>query len=339
MASLDLRVGNLTAAPGQKVQGYLDVPGTAFAVPVTLINGAQPGKTVVILSGIHGGEYAGIETAIRLAATLAPDELCGRVILAHPVNTAAFFERRQYVHPADGKNLNRVFPGRADGTASERIACAVSEQLFREADFVMDLHGGDIHEALTPFVVYAGGAAPQANLLAEAAARSTGLPYLIRADYPGTTFGTAGQMGIPAILVELGQCGRWSEVDVNAYLGAVHNVLQYLEVLPGAPEPPGREPAYLTQFRTTTAVVEGCWYPSVAAGDAVKAGDRLGELRDVFANVLHTCHADQDGVVLVLITSLAVGAGDPIFAIGSAPPAGGSGEEGSCLATSPAGSC
>ena len=339
MAAGVLLVGDLTAAPGEKARGHFVVRGTELAFPLTLINGAQPGKTVVILSGIHGGEYVGIETAIRLAATLAPDELCGRVILAHPVNTGAFFERRQYVHPADGKNLNRVFPGRADGTASERIACAVTEQLFREADFVMDLHGGDIHEALAPFVVYTGGASPQANLLAEAAARCTGMPYLIRADYPGTTFGTASQMGIPAILIELGQCGRWSEEDVNAYLSGIGNALRYLEVLPGAPEPRGREPVYLTTFRTTTAAEEGCWYPSVAVGDAVKAGDRVGELRDVFSNALHTYHADQDGVVLVLITSLAVGAGDPIFAIGSAPPASGSGEEGSCLDTSPAGSC
>ncbi len=339
MASLDLRVGNLTAAPGQKVQGYLDVPGTAFAVPVTLINGPKPGRTVVIPSGVHGGEYPGIETAIRLAAGLQPAELSGCIILAHPVNTGAFYARVQYIVPADGKNLNRVFPGRADGSASERLAFAITEQLLRQADFVMDLHGGDIHEALAPFVIYSAAGSPQANATAEDAALYMGIPYLICAHYPGTTFAAAAQLGIPGFLAELGQCGRWSEDEVEAYVRGVRNALRYLEVLPGAPMAPEREPVYFSQFQTTTAAEQSCWYPAVAAGDAVRTGDRVGELRDVFANVLHTCHADRDGVVLVLTTSLAVGAGDPIFAIGSAPPTSGSGEEGSCLDTSPAGSC
>lgn len=315
MAADLLRVGDMTAAPGEKVRGYLAVPGTEPAIPLTLIHGARAGKAVVILSGIHGGEYVGIETAIRFAATLEPGELRGRVLVAHPVNLAAFFDRRQYVHPADGKNLNRVFPGRADGTAAERIAFAVTEQLFRQADFVIDLHGGDIHEALMPFVVCSGGESPQVAALAEDAARRTGLPYLTRVDHPGASFGAAGVLGIPAILMELGQCGRWSADEVDAYTAALRNVLRHLEMLPGTAEPP-RAPVYLSGLNTVVAAESGCWHPCVAVGDRVAAGDAIGEMRDVFGRALRRYAATQAGVILVLVTSLAVGAGESLFAVG-----------------------
>lgn len=326
MSSALLEVGSLRASPGQKVQGYLAVPGGNDAIPVTLVNGARPGNTVVILSGIHGGEYAGIETAIRLAAELRPEELSGAVILAHPVNTPAFYARRQYIYPPDGKNLNRMFPGRTDGSPSEQVAAAISEHLFRQADFVMDLHGGDIHEGLAPFVIHSTSGTPDLKALAENAARHLGFPYLIGADYPGTTFGTAGEMGIPGFLAELGQCGRWSEGEVASYINGVRNVLRYLQVLPGAPVAPDREPVRLSQFRTTSAAESGCWYPFVAVGDRVTAGSLVGEMRDFFGHPLRTYQAGQDGVVLVLIQSLAVPLGDPLFAIGGAGPAAGAGK-------------
>jgi len=312
-----LKVGSLIAERGEKVQGTLGIPDSDLKIPVTLLNGKGTGKTVVILSGIHGGEYPGIETAIRLAAVLRSEELTGRVILVHPVNTAAFFARQQYIHPGDGKNLNRVFPGQANGTASDKIAYAITNELFSQADFVMDLHGGDLHEALTPFVIFSNGGSSEVNQVSDAAAKLMGIRYLIGSNFSRTTFGTAGQMGIPGFLAELGQCGSWSEEEVGAYMKGILNVLKYLRLLPGQVEPMIDEVDYLAEFHTVTAQESGCWYPSVQIGDAVKAGTRIGEMRDFFSNPLATYSADQDGIVLVLVKSLAIHALDPIFAIGS----------------------
>lgn len=82
----NLSIGTLAAAPGEKVQGLLPIPHTEIEVPVTLINGAGSGKTVLITSGIHSCEYVGIEAAIQLAGELEPESLSGRLILIHPVN-------------------------------------------------------------------------------------------------------------------------------------------------------------------------------------------------------------------------------------------------------------
>ena len=91
----EFKVGSLVAAEGTKVQGYLEVPGTPVKMPITLINGVNEGKTVVITGGTHGGEYPGVETSIRLAKTLDPQEVSGQIAIVHPVNVPAFALKRR----------------------------------------------------------------------------------------------------------------------------------------------------------------------------------------------------------------------------------------------------
>ena len=92
-----LQVGELCAAAGEKKQGYLEVAGTPVKMPVTLINGVKEGKTVLITGGTHGGEYPGVETAIRLACLLQPEEISGQMIIVHPCNVPAFLAKLQYI--------------------------------------------------------------------------------------------------------------------------------------------------------------------------------------------------------------------------------------------------
>lgn len=117
-----------------------------YSMPITVVNGAFDGPTVLITSGIHGGEYPGIQTAIELSNELDAAKIHGQVILIHPVNTQAFKARVSYCVPQDGKNINRVFPGRKDGTLAEQTAYVVSEEFQSRADYYLDLHGGDLHE-------------------------------------------------------------------------------------------------------------------------------------------------------------------------------------------------
>ncbi|HET9001000.1 MAG TPA: succinylglutamate desuccinylase/aspartoacylase family protein, partial [bacterium] len=146
-------VGPLRAAPGTKVTGFLDVPGTPIRMPVTLIRGPAPGPVLSVTAGVHGGEYPGIEAAIQTAASLDPAGIRGAVIIVHIVDVPSFHGRNIYVCPLDGKNPNRVFPGDPAGTASERLAHTVFTEVISRADYYVDLHGGDINEALVPFTI------------------------------------------------------------------------------------------------------------------------------------------------------------------------------------------
>ena len=116
-----LSVCGLTICRGSKLRTMLPVPGTEIEIPLTIINGAFDGPTLLVTAGIHGGEYPGIAAAMELGRSLDPQEIHGSLIMLHPVNIQGFWARREFIVPEDGKNLNRVFPGNPDGTLSERL--------------------------------------------------------------------------------------------------------------------------------------------------------------------------------------------------------------------------
>jgi predicted deacylase len=211
------QVGGVKAGPGEKVAGFLEVPGTNVHIPLTLVNGVNDGRTLFVTAGIHGGEYPSTEAVIRLATELQPGEVAGQIILMPLVNPESFHARQQYVLPADGKNVNRQFPGRALGTVSERIAYAVVNEAARNADAWIDLHGGDIHEALVPVVGYLEAGEHSVQERARSMVEVFGIEHVIHSkDLPGTTFKTAATLGIPCIIAEAGQGGLLDEESTES---------------------------------------------------------------------------------------------------------------------------
>jgi predicted deacylase len=313
-----LTVGPLAAERGQKVRGWAPVPGTQIRLPLTLVHGARPGKTLLVTGGIHGGEYPGIEAAIQLARALDPAAMSGSAIIVSIASPSAFQARMQYRVPEDGLNLNRQFPGRASGTVSQRLAACLMSVLVPSADAWVDLHGGDIHEDLLPFTIYSAGAAPEVRDESARLAAAYGIGYLVESDsVRGATYGAAAAAGIPCILTEAGGVGQLDPVAVAVHSRGLRNVLRALEILPGAAE--SAEPAILLRtFQVVTSEHTGCWYASVQIGETVAEGQPIGELRDYFGDTLAHVAAPIGGVVLYRVTSLAVDQGDPLVGIGAA---------------------
>ena len=151
-----LKVGDLVANQGEKKQGLVYIYNTNTFMPITLINGENEGKTVLITGGIHGGEYPCIQTTIEIASEISPKDVSGNIILIHPVNTQAFKQKVSAIVPEDKKNINRVFPGNREGSIAEKIAFFITNECQSQADFYLDLHGGDLSELVTDFVYYPG---------------------------------------------------------------------------------------------------------------------------------------------------------------------------------------
>jgi predicted deacylase len=147
-------IGTAVARPGQAVSGFIDVPAgvdSGTRIPITIVRGAQPGPTLALIAGTHGSEVAPIVALQRVRATLDPAGLRGTVLIVHVANVPSFLGRTVYYSPVDGKNLNRVYPGRADGTVSERIAHAITREIIERADYLVDIHSGDGNESLRPY--------------------------------------------------------------------------------------------------------------------------------------------------------------------------------------------
>lgn len=312
----EFEIGDIRISGGKRASGYLDVPGAAARMPFTVVNGAEPGPTVLITGGVHGGEYPGIEAAMRLAQELRPEEVHGTVVVISPVSLSAFHARQQYVVPEDGKNLNRQFPGKALGTVSERMAWLVMG-LARRVDAWVDLHGGDIHEALVPFTIYSDVGDEDVVAASSAMAWAYGIENVIAsASVKGGTYSAASAAGVPCILAEAGQVGQLDEESVTVHVRGCHNVLSHLGCLADAPHPVGPV-RVLRRFEWRFAEAAGCWYPLVGLGDEVQEGQPLGEVRDYFGTTLQECLAPTAGLVLFLVTSLAMNAGDPLLAVGA----------------------
>ena len=308
--------GGLTALPGTKKSGWAPVLDTEKTMPLTVINGAGKGRTALVTAGIHGGEYPCIECAIRLAREIDPAEVSGQIVIFHPVNYDAFIQRRAYIVPEDGKNLNRQFPPDPNGTISQKMAHVLTEEYIKRADFHLDMHGGDIPESLPPYVYYAGVGNEAVVARAEAAAAVVHANFVVRSSATTGMYNYSTIIGTPSILVELGGRGLWSEEEVKDYLRNAYNVLKHLDILPGEPDAPKEKAYVIRKAEYIDATVNGCWYPLVGLEERVGQGQLLGVVKDVFGNVLEEVRAEYDAMILFKTVSLAIEKGEAIITYG-----------------------
>jgi uncharacterized protein len=315
----DLVVGTLHAAPGTKATGHveLDLGPATVRIPVVLINGAEPGPRVAVTSGIHGAEYTSIAALRRVANGLDPAAVRGCLVAVLVANPAAFAARSIYVDPLDGRNLNRVFPGDPAGTASERLAAWILETVIVGSDAFIDMHCGDMNEALVPFTGIEETGDPAIDDVARRMASAYGLDYLVVGPLQGSTTTAATAAGIPAVLGEVGGQGLWPEANVAKHADGLRRTLATLGLRDGTGDPPPLPTKRLEADVWLRSEASGFWQPTVAPGDAVVAGQPVGAVEDPFGAVLQAVTAPQDGVVLFIVSSLAMNAGDPLLAIGA----------------------
>ncbi len=327
--------------PPTVVRRTLDLAGTQ--VPLIELTGSAGGPELTVIAGVHGCEYASIAGVRRWARALESAELRGRVRVVPVLNMSAFRARTPFVVPEDGKNLNRCFPGNPSGTLAERLAHAAFSKLIVGADAVIDVHCGDMVEALEPFTLYEAGPAEDR---ARALATAYGLGYVLRQEpgpgraVGGTTSAAAAQIGVPAITAEAGGCGLVEQVAVGLHVRGLDRVLAELEMTDSAPAgraagsaraagdggdgaaaedgDDGPEPSYLGSFHWLRCADEGWWEPAVHVGDKVSAGQVLGSVSSIDGAVTQeVINAPDDGVLLFMTSSPAVAADGLLLGLGA----------------------
>jgi uncharacterized protein len=240
-------VGSATAAPGQRGNGYLDVPAgldAATRIPVIVINGAKPGPVLALVSGVHGTEYASIIALEKLIPAIEPAQLSGTVVLLPLVNVPSFLQKVPHFNPVDNKSMNRFYPGKADGTQTERASFLITREVVDRCDYLIDYHGGDLDESLRPYAYWGPTGKAEQDRISKEMVLAFGLDHIIiwreRPTDPAATRyldNTASVHGKPSIVVEAGHAGTIETDDIALLTNGTLSTMRALKMLPGDSHP------------------------------------------------------------------------------------------------------
>ena len=281
-----------------------------YEIPVWTICGKEEGKTLIITAGVHGCEYVGIESIKKIYNMIDSKDIKGNIVILPLTNQEGFYSGSKQVNPIDNKNLNREFLSDTD-TITDRIVRFIKQEIYTIADFILDLHGGDINESMTPLVFCPGQASEEVNRISEEAAMHLPVNYRIPTSSKNGLYSCATSNGIPGLLLEIGGNGRYSKPEVEMCIEGVFGVMSYLELI-------DKREVNQNQKRAKKAVYDGSiskgyWYPEVTTNQQIKEGDLVGTLKDIDDNIIAEYKAQFDATVMYYTTSLGVDKGDHLI--------------------------
>lgn len=279
--------------------------------------GKNEGKTLLITAGVHGGEYVGIETAMRLINELETNKMFGNVVICPVINTDGFYSGVKQISTIDGKNLNREFPGNENGTISQKIAFDIEKYLYPIADFIVDLHGGDINEKLTPIIFFPYASGEDIKIYVRDIASRMSVDFRVGSYAENGLYSYATKKGIPAMLYERGSHGMWSEEDVLTEKEDMYKLMEILGIIKeGYDIDINLNQREITKAEYEQADSDGCWYPYFTNGDEIKKGELLGVLKSIDGEIIQRVEAKFDASVLYYTLSLGVRKNDTLMAYG-----------------------
>ena len=296
------------------------MPGLDVRIPVVVVNGAAPGPRLAVTAGLHGAEYPCIEAAIRFSRVLNPAEMAGSVVVVPVCNPPSFVARRALVNPMDNKNMNRVFPGNPEGTATDKMAYALFETVIRPSNALADLHGGDLAEDLMPYSLYLETGDAKVTEASRDMAVAFGIPYVVPSPTKGTSSSTAATMGIPAIVAEAGAAGQLGEGDVALLVRGLARLVRHFGIAPSlrvAEDREGPEPKVLSKLVRVNSEWSGMFYRTKHAGERVKAGEEVGRVRDIFGDELAVVTAPINGIIIYSTSVPPIQPEEMLFSVGA----------------------
>ena len=256
--------------------GWLPVP------LVSIRNGSGP--RILLMGGVHGDEFEGQLTLTKLIQSLEPGDLSGQLIILPMANYPAA-KASARVSPLDDSNLNRVFPGRPDGTPSFQLAHYIETVLMPRVDYVFDLHSGgsSLHYLPTAILQWSEDAAARRRQIELARVFGIDFAGFFQGGHGGTSSSAAAaRQGATALVFEIGGSGTVTPESLRTCERGAGNLLRHLGVLrDGDDVAPPKEPrvvAALAPESFVFALDDGLFAPAVDLGAEVRAGDLAGQL-------------------------------------------------------------
>jgi predicted deacylase len=318
-------VGTATAVRGHTATGVIEVArgvDTSTSIPVAVVHGSRPGPVLALVAGAHGTEYTSIIALEKLIGILNPSEIVGTVIIVPLVNIQSFERKVPHINPIDGVSMNRMYPGKLNGTQTERVSYMVTKQIVEQCDHLIDLHGGDLDESLRPYSYWTKTGNDAQDRISREMVLAFGLDHIIiSADRPKDPNAsrylenTATTRGKPSITVEAGHAGTVETDDLQALMNGCLNVMRYLKMLPGTVTPVSH-PVWIETIASITSEQTGIFYPLVHRGTYIEKGMKIGYVTDYFGKTIYEAASPASGVVLYICAVPSMRKGETIANVG-----------------------
>lgn len=291
----------------------LDIGGD-IEIPVWIAKGKSKGKTLVVTTGVHGDEYIGPLAVRRLYDEVCAEHMCGNLIVLPLVNMTGFYEGSRLTARKDYEDLNQAFPGDEHGSFVSKLAYQIQKHIYPLADFIIDVHGGSINEPMTPLLFYPAKVEAATSKRAKDLAKDMEVDYILASSASRGLYSYAANIGIPAILLEIGGAGERDKKNVDRAVLCLKRAMAHLDIAYER----GSNPLQRESVQSSYVEAEGdaYWYPEIEVSQRVKKGDILGILRDIDDAVIKEIVAEYDAVIWYYTKNLGVSKGMNLVAYG-----------------------
>ncbi len=300
--------------PGQNAIVHFDIAklpsGTEIHLPLHVFRSAVPGPTLAVTGGVHGDEVNGVEIVRRaITSGLFKSLLKGNVLAIPLVNIYGFINFSRDL--ADGKDVNRSFPGNENGSLASRVAHTLSTQIIPLMDYGVDYHTGGASRYNYPQVRFSIG-----DEEAEKLAKVFASPYLIKNKAINKSFRkTAKEAGKPILVYEGGESLRYDQHSIDEGLDGLKRLMAHLGMIDEVNIPKHD----YTLFTDTTWIRSPrsglfLWYRK--SGEEVKEGEVLGHINDPQGLEQVPVLASRDGYIVGHNNAPVVSLGDALFHLG-----------------------
>lgn len=287
--------------------------GTVIEIPIFSYEAKAPGPTLLLMAGMHGDEINGVEIMRRIITRKLYEVEAGRVICMPVFNIFGFINFSREV--PDGKDINRAFPGSANGSLASQAAHFLMDEVIPHIDYGIDFHTGGKQINNYP-QVRAMLDNPKTSELAQAFAS----PFIINSPYRDKSLRKeAGKLGKSILVYEAGESLKLRKPAIDEGIGGMRRVMKHLNMISEAPEQ--KKPVVTIDKSTwTRASRSGLHYAQARNGEFLKKGDVMGVISDPYGEYEKKIKASHDCYIISVNNNPVVNRGDALFHTGTTAP-------------------
>lgn len=283
--------------------------GTIIDIPVYIFRAPEDGPVLLLMAGMHGDEVNGIEIVRRLLAQKLLKPLKGTIIAIPVLNIYGFLNFSREV--PDGKDVNRSFPGNAQGSLASRVAYTFVKEILPWIDYGLDFHTGGASRTNYPQVRCVLSEPNNAKI-----AEAFGAPFIVNSGLLASSLrNEAAKRGKSIVVYESGESLRFDEHGIEVAITGVLRVLNYLGIQPAIlPEP---DPTIICKDTSWVRAHEaGLFHSRVHPGEFIQKNQIMGSIADPYGEKTNWVKSPFTGYIIGLNHMPVVNEGDALAHMG-----------------------